>query len=205
MVSVRYGLAPEHPFPVALDQLTAAWDWLQAGADGLCAAPDRVALGGESAGGGLAAALAQRLLDTRPTQPIAQWLFAPMLDDRTAADRSLDAVDHRIWNNVMNRVGWSAYLGDEPGSPALPEYAAPARRQDLRGLSPVYLAVGDIELFHDEVVDYGARLTGAGVPVTLDVVPGGPHGFENWARTTPPAVALVRRAQDWLRSVIADA
>ncbi|WP_248239755.1 alpha/beta hydrolase [Microbacterium kunmingense] len=202
VVSANYRFAPDHPFPAAHDDVYAAWGWLKAEAGRLGVDPARVVLGGESAGGGLAAGVAQRLRDEGGVQPIGQWLFAPMIDDRTAADRSLDALDHAVWNNRHNRVGWTAYLGGPAGGGSVPPYAAPARREDLTGLPPTYLAVGDIELFFAEVQGYAQRLAAAGVPTTLDVVPGGPHGFESWARDTEPARALLSRARAWLRDVI---
>ncbi len=135
-------------------------------------------------------------------RPVGQLLFAPMIDDRTAADESLDALDHWVWNNRANRVGWSGYLGEAFGGEDVPRYAAAARRADLSGLPPTYIAVGDIELFYGEDVDYARRLEQAGVPVTLDVVPGAPHGFENWARDAAPSRALLGRARAWLRTAL---
>lgn len=104
-----------------------------------------------------------------------------------------------------NREGWSGYLGTAPGDATASEYAVPARRTDLVGLPPAFLTWGDIELFADEDDAYAQALQQAGVSVTTDVVEGAPHGFENWANDTPAARALVERAQDWLRGVIADA
>jgi acetyl esterase/lipase len=153
----------------------------------------------------LAASLVHRLYDLGGKQPIAQWLFAGMLDDRTAADRTLDTVEHWVWNNSDNRFGWTSYLGHEPGAATVAEYAVPARRADLAGLPAAYIAVGDIELFHQENLDYARRLTEAGVAVTLDVVAGAPHGFENWAKETEPAKELLRRARAWLADAIATA
>jgi len=202
VVSAHYRLAPAHRYPAALDDVIAAWDWLQQHAAELGVDPARVVIGGESAGGGLAAAAAQRLHDRAAAsgsrEPIAQWLFAPMLDDRTAADRSLDAVDHVVWNNRANRVGWKSYLGAEPGAAETPGDAVPARRGDLTGLPPAWITWGDIELFAAEDAAYAARLQDAGVEVTTDIVPGGAHGFENWARDTAPARALIVRARAWL-------
>lgn len=198
VISANYRFAPDHPFPAAHDDVRAAWNWTCENAGALGIDVTNIAIGGESAGGGLAAALVQRLHDEGGVQPIAQWLFAPMIDDRTAADQSLDAIDHRVWNNRANRVGWGGYLGDALGSAELPPYAAAARRTDLTGLPPAYIAVGDIELFFAEDQDYARRLRDAGVDVEFDVVPGAPHGFENWARDTEPAKALLVRARDWL-------
>ncbi|PJJ63756.1 alpha/beta hydrolase [Compostimonas suwonensis] len=202
VVSVRYRLAPESPFPAALDDVTAGWEWLQAHAAELGVDPARVVVGGESAGGGIAASLVQRLHDTSAVQPVAQWLFAPMLDDRTAASRELDGIDHWVWNNSANRFGWSAYLGREPGAAELPDYAVPARREDLTGLPPTWLYAADIELFHDEIVEYAGRLRRDGVDVTLEIVPGAVHGFENWAATTAPAERLLDHAREWLAATL---
>lgn len=201
VVSVNYRVAPEHPFPAAHDDVLAAWRWLLANAASLGVDPAQIIVGGESAGGGLAAALVHRIHDDGGTQPVGQWLFAPMIDDSTAADRSLDDVDHWVWNNRLNRMGWSGYLPGTYGTAAVPEYAAAARRPDLSGLAPAYLAVGDIELFSAENVEYARRLERAGVPTTLDVVAGAPHGFENWAADTAPARSLMGRARAWMTEI----
>lgn len=201
VVSENYRLAPEHPFPAALADVHSAWEWLQVRARTWGVDRTRIVIGGESAGGGLAVSLVQFLHDESEVQAIGQWLFAPMIDDRTAADTSLDAVEHWIWHNRANRVGWSAYLG-EVGRPDVPPYAAAARRTDLSGLPPAFIAVGDIELFHDEDEDYARRLGEAGVPVEFDLVPGAPHGFESWARGSTPARELVGRARTWLGELV---
>ncbi len=196
VVSVEYRLAPRHPFPAALDDGHAAWTWLLAHAAEQGVDPARIAVGGQSAGGGLAASLVQRLHD-EGAAVAAQWLFCPMLDDRTAADRSLDDAGHQVWNNRANLVGWSSYLGAAPAVTA-PAYAAAARREDLAGLPPTWIYTSDIELFHDEDVDYARRLGEAGVDVTLDVVRAVPHGFEAWAPDVELAQRLFARARAWL-------
>jgi acetyl esterase/lipase len=206
IASTEYRLAPEHPYPAALDDCLTAWTWLQGEAERLAVDSDRIALGGESAGGGLAASLAQRLHDSASdlgiAAPVAQLLFCPMLDDRTAARQDLDALDHFVWNNRLNRFGWRSYLGAEPGSASVPEYASPARRADLHGLPPAWIGYGDIELFSIEDYDYAERLRAAGVDVTTDVVTGAPHGFEAWASNTDLARAYVARAQSWLQQAL---
>lgn len=206
VVSAHYRLAPANRYPAALDDVIAAWDWLQDHAADYEVDPARVVIGGESAGGGLAAAAAQLLRDRSAAEgtpaPIAQWLFAPMLDDRTAADRSLDAIDHVVWNNRANHVGWKSYLGVEPGTSDVPRYAVPARRDDLTGLPPAWITWGDIELFAAEDAAYAERLRASGVPTTVDIVPGGAHGFENWARHAPISKALLARARAWLAEAI---
>lgn len=197
IVSVDYRLAPKHTFPAAIDDCRAGWGWMLSHADDLGLSRDRLAVGGQSAGGGLAAALAQRLHD-EGEQVAAQWLFCPMLDDRTAADRALDADAHFVWSNRSNLVGWRSYLGAAPGAADLPPYAAAARRADLSGLPPTWLYTSDVELFRDEDLEYASRLRAAGVDVTLDLVAGVPHGFEAWAADTPLAKELVARARAWL-------
>ena len=201
IVSTEYRLAPEHPFPAALDDCWVAWNWLQESSLSLGIDKTRIAVGCESAGGGLAASLVQRIHDAGGVQPTAQWLFCPMLDDRTAARYELDALNHKVWDNRQNRFSWQAYLGAEPGADPLPDYAAPARRQDLHDLPPAWIGTGDIELFFGEDRTYADRLNTAGVACTLDVVPGAPHGFQSIARDTQLAQDYVSRARDWLRHI----
>lgn len=197
IVSVDYRLAPRHPYPAALDDVHTAALWMRRSAAALGIEPGRLAVGGQSAGGGLAACLVQRLHD-EGVPVAAQWLFCPMLDDRTAADRSLDAAAHPVWSNRSNLVGWSAYLGRAPGGAAAPPYAVAARRADLAGLPPAWLYVSDIELFGPEVRRYAERLRAAEVPTVLETVRGAPHGFEAWAADTAPARGLLRAAREWL-------
>lgn len=197
VVSPEYRLAPKHPFPAAHDDCRAAWRWLRAHASELGVDRDRIAVGGQSAGGGLAAGLVQRLRDER--EPVlAQWLLCPMLDDRTAARREPRADDHYIWSSRSNTAAWAAYLGQAPGARTTPAYAVPARRENLAGLPPTWLYVSDIELFADEVVAYADRLYEAGVDTTLHEVSGAPHGFESWAPDTEPARELLAAARGWL-------
>ncbi|CAN0506825.1 unnamed protein product, partial [Phaeothamnion confervicola] len=172
VVSVDYRLAPEHPFPLPSDDCLAAWHWLQNSAASLGIDPARVAIGGASAGGGLAAGLAQRIHDTGGIQPIAQWLMAPMLDDRTAACRELDDIKHPVWTNRMNRAAWRSYLDREPGAEDLPAYAAPGRRGDLTGLPPTFIGVGDIDLFYEEGRRYADGLRQHGVAVAFETIRG---------------------------------
>jgi acetyl esterase/lipase len=178
VVSVGYHLAPKYLFPYALDDCFESWQWLLCEAQVLGIDTNRIAIVGQSAGGGLAASLAQRILDEGGIQPAAQALFYPMIDDRTAARRELDSIKHRVWNNKCNRAGWSAYLGQPPGEPKVPQYAVPSRRDNLAGLPPTWIGIGEIDLFYDECCQYSMRLNEAGVRCQLHVAPMAPHAFE---------------------------
>jgi acetyl esterase/lipase len=198
VVATEYRLAPEFPFPAPLDDCYAAWRWLLSVAVQRQIDPACIAIGGQSAGGGLAASLVQRLHDEGRVQPIAQWLFCPMLDDRTAAKQELDAMGHKIWDNQQNRTGWRAFLNLEPGTAQVPEYAVAARRTNVSGLPSAWIGTGDIELFFNEDKTYAERLSSAGVACTLDIVPGAPHGFESIAGSTKLAQDYLSRARRWL-------
>ncbi|WP_204263194.1 alpha/beta hydrolase fold domain-containing protein [Geodermatophilus normandii] len=183
VVNARYRLAPEHPFPAALDDLLAALRDLHARAAELGVDPARIAVGGASAGGGLAAAVAQRATDEGV--PVAfQLLVHPMLDDRTVLRRGTPGRGRLVWTPRSNRWAWTAYLGHEPRADERRPYAAPARRLDLSGLPPAWIGVGDLDLFHDEDVAYARRLEAAGVPVDLHVERGMYHAAELELQTT---------------------
>ncbi len=170
VAAVDYRLAPENPYPAALDDCHAALTWLA----GLPAVdPDQVAIGGASAGGGLAAALAFTARDRGMVTPVLQLLVYPMLDDRSSARADVADADFRMWSRDANRWGWSAYLRG-----ADPEVAVPSRRTDLAGLPPAWIGVGSNDLFHDEDLAYADALKAAGVPCEVVVVPGAFHGFD---------------------------
>jgi acetyl esterase/lipase len=202
VVAAGYRLAPEHRFPAAADDCLAAWRWMQDHAAELQIDGARVAIGGMSAGGGLAAGLVHRIRDAGGVQPKAQWLFCPMLDDRTAARHEMDSLRHRVWNNSLNAVGWSALLGQAPGGAETPDYAVPARRGGLAGLPATWVGVGDIDLFCDEDRIYAERLRAATVDVTFELVAGAPHGFEAWAADATISRGYLATARDWLGRVL---
>jgi acetyl esterase/lipase len=170
VASVEYRLAPEHPYPAAVDDCETALRHLAAlpGVD-----PERVAIGGVSSGAGLAAALAIRLRDTADITPVRQLLAYPMLDDRTSALSHRHDRQFRFWNRRSNEYGWAAYLADTD-----PNRVVPARCSDLRGLPPAWIGVGALDLLHDENVAFAERLLAAGVPCDLCVVRDAFHGFD---------------------------
>ncbi|WP_172155223.1 alpha/beta hydrolase [Pseudonocardia broussonetiae] len=170
VASVEYRLSPEHPFPVPLEDCHAGLVAL-AGLPGVDRA--RIAVGGASAGGGLAAGLALLARERGEVAPVFQLLSYPMLDDRTTLRTDVDESAFRVWDQRANRFGWAAYLGG-----AVSGLAAPARHEDLAGLPPAWIGLGDLDLFHDEDLAYAQRLRGAGVACEVEVFPGAYHGFD---------------------------
>lgn len=193
VASVDYRLAPQHPYPAGLEDCYTALTWLA----GLPAVdPARVAIGGASAGGGLAAALALLARDRAEVAVAAQLLVYPMLDDRSVGPE-LDHPGHRLWTQESNRFGWSAYLGG-----ADPEVAVPARHRDLSGLPPAWIGVGTLDLFHDEDLSYAERLRAAGVPCDVEVVQGAFHAFDGMAPKSAVARAFFDSQCAMLRRVL---
>lgn len=179
VVSVDYRLAPETPHPGPVEDAYAALRWLHGEAAALGVDAGRIAVGGESAGGGLAAALALLARD-RGELPLAfQLLVYPMLDDRTGSSVAASPLAGEfVWTEASNRFGWRSLLGHAPGGAGVPAHAAPARAKDLAGLPPAFIAVGALDLFIDENLDYARRLIGAGVATELHVYPGAVHAFD---------------------------
>jgi acetyl esterase/lipase len=177
IVTVDYRLAPDTVFPGALEDNYCALRWLAQNARELGVDPKRIAVMGESAGGGHAATLAIAARD-RGEVPIAgQVLIYPMLDDRTGSAAS-SAGEHFLWNAASNRYGWSSLLRVPAGSAEVPPGAVPARIADLRGLPPAFISVGTLDLFYEEDLEYARRLQAAGVPVQVEVFEGAYHGFD---------------------------
>ncbi|MDB5080650.1 MAG: alpha/beta hydrolase [Chloroflexi bacterium] len=177
-VSVDYRLAPETTHPGPVEDCYAALKWLHANAGELGVDVNRIAIGGASAGGGLAAGLGLLTRD-RGEIPLAfQLLIYPMLDDRTAAaDDPHPFTGEFLWTREANHFGWSALLGQEPGSANVSPYAAAARAESLANLPATYISVGALDLFLEEDLEYARRLVRAGVPTELHLYPGAYHGF----------------------------
>ena len=176
VVSVDYRLAPEHPIPAPLNDAYAALKWVHENEDALAIDPTRVAIGGESAGGGLAAALALKARDEGDYPICFQLLVYPMIDDRTGTPgQPGDPVTGEfVWTRHNNQFGWNCYLGDaERTAPQVP-----ARADSLKGLPKTWIATAALDLFREENVAYAQRLMADGVATDLTIYAGACHGFQ---------------------------
>lgn len=178
IVSVDYRLAPDYPFPTPLEDGYTALKWVHTHAAELGIDTARLAIGGESAGAGLAAALVQLACDRKEFKPVFQLLVYPMLDNQTTLRTDLAHNRYLAWDQNSNRYGWASYLGKKTTAADIPPYAVPARREDLAGLPPAWIGVGTLDLFYDEDVTYAQRLKACGVDCELVIVPGAFHGFD---------------------------
>ncbi|KAL4962574.1 alpha/beta hydrolase [Aspergillus stella-maris] len=177
--SVEYRLAPEARHPTLVEDCYAALLWLHSKSSSFQIDPVRIAILGESAGGGLAAGVALMARDQGLCPPLAkQILIYPMLDDRnTLPSKAVEPF--AVWKTADNAAAWRAVLGDLAGTAGVSPYAAPARATNLSGLPPTYIDVGGLDIFRDEDMQYAMRLAQANVPVEFHLYPGVPHGFEN--------------------------
>lgn len=179
VVSVDYRLAPETRFNGSLEDNYAGLQWLYQHAAEIGGDRNRIALFGESAGGGHAALLAIAARDRGEIPLVCQALMYPMLDDRTGSTvQKPPYMGAIIWTPQRNRFGWTSFLGVDAGSRNVPVAAVPARVANLKGLPPTFIAVGSIDLFVDEDVEYARRLIDSGVSTELHVIPGAYHGFD---------------------------
>ncbi len=178
VISVDYRLAPEHAFPAAVEDCYAALSWLASNSESLGVDPERIAIAGQSAGGGLAAATALMARDRGGPTLCFQLLEIPELDDRLDTVSMTEFVDTPLWNRPNAVRSWSWYLGDDdlPGSADVSPYAAPARATDLSGLPPAFVSVMEFDPLRDEGLAYATRLLQAGVSTELHAYPGTFHG-----------------------------
>jgi acetyl esterase/lipase len=190
IVTVEYRLAPETIWSGSLDDNYTALLWMVAHAAEIGIDPRRIALMGESAGGGHAALLALATRDRGEVKPAFQCLIYPMIDDRTGTSRQApEHIGWFGWNPAANLFGWQSFLGCAPGGPDVSAAGVPSRRTDLAGLPPAFIACGALDLFVEEDIDFANRLICAGVPTELLIVPGAFHGFDSFA----PGAGVSRR------------
>ncbi|KUH93325.1 alpha/beta hydrolase [Mycobacterium sp. IS-3022] len=200
MLVVDYRIAPEHPHPQPVEDCFAALRWLAGNATTLGVEPGRIAVMGDSAGGGLAAAVCLLARDRGGPAIAAQILIYPMLDDRPSSPNPA-LTPFLTWTYDDNATGWGALLGANAGTDSVSPYAAPARAADLSELPDTYLDVGDLDIFRNEDIAYACRLADAGVPTELHVYPGCPHAFEALARNAGISQRAISDRVRRLRSV----
>ena len=201
VVSVEYRLAPEHPYPAPVEDCYAGLLWLWQSADELGVDQARITVVGASAGGGLAAGTCLLARDRGVVVPCAQVLLYPMIDDRDATPSNREITYSKVWHRDANVYGWTSYLGDLYGTDDVPIYAAPARAtaEQLRGLPPAFIDVGELDAFRDEDIEYAQKLLQAGVPTELLVTPGAFHASESYH----PGAASSRRINRFRNEALA--
>ena len=188
-----YRLAPEHPYPADVDDCYGALVWMT---ENLPVRKDKVAVAGQSAGGGLTAAVALRARNSGGPALCFQMPLYPMLDHRNITPSTHQITDHRVWCRDFNVTAWGMYLAGVSGD--VPAYASPALAEDLANLPPTYIMVGTLDPFRDEAITYAQRLMQAGVAVELHVIPGGTHGFEG---IFPEAEVSVRAVNEYVNAL----
>ncbi len=204
-VSVGYRLAPEHPDPAPVEDCYAGLVWMSANAAELGVDPERIAVFGASAGGGLAAGTSLLARDRGGPALCFQALIYPMLDDRNVTPSSHEILDLGVWDRSTNLQAWGWYLGERFGTDDVTPYAAPARATDLSGLPPTFMDVGELDLFRDEDLDLATRLLRAGVPTELHVYPGAYHASEHFAPDAPLSRRIWAARVDALRRALGTA
>ena len=199
VVSVEYRLAPEHPYPAPVEDCYAGLVWMARHAGELRFDPERLAVYGGSAGGGLTIATSMLARDRGFPALRFQMPIYPMIDDRNETPSSHEITDIGLWDRAGNIEAWKWYLGD--GKPD--QYAAPARAEDLTGLPPTFIDVGTVDLFRDEDITFAMRLMQAGVPTELHVNPGAYHAAEVFAPECELSGVIWARRIEALRRALA--
>ncbi|MEE4194853.1 MAG: alpha/beta hydrolase [Anaerolineae bacterium] len=176
VVAPDYRLSGEAPYPAALHDCYDTLVWMRDNHEQLGIRPDQLIVYGNSAGGGLTAAVCLLARDQGEVNIAFQIPLYPMIDDRMATNSMIDN-NAPVWNAAHNRLAWDLYLRDVDKA-TVPIYAAPARAKDLSNLPPAFTFVGDLDPFRDETIAYMEKLRDAGVPVEYRVFAGCYHGFD---------------------------
>ena len=186
IVSVDYRLAPEAIYAASVSDNYTALEWMLTNAAELGIAPDRIAVMGDSAGGGHAALTAIEARNRGEIDIAFQALIYPMLDDRTGSTiLPPKPAGQVLWGPIANQFGWASFLGTDPGGEDVPTDAVPARIENLTGLPPTFLMVGDLDLFFAEGKHFAQRLNAANVPTEFLAIEGAFHGFDMVADAAP--------------------
>lgn len=199
--SVEYRLAPEHSGTTPVEDCYASLLWLRDHADEFNVDRARIAVMGESAGGGLAASLAILARDRGLSPPIAkQILLAPMLDHRNT--RPVEGMDSlTLWTSGDNATGWKALLGERAEDDDVSPYISSARVKTVAGLPSTYIDVGGLDIFRDEVIEYARRTAAANIDTEIHVYSGLPHSFEFFGSSTPVTARAFENRYGALRSI----
>ncbi len=195
VVAPDYRLSVEAPYPAALDDCYIALCWLHDNTGKYNINRAQIIVGGNSAGGGLTAALCMYARDKNTIKIAFQMPLYPMLDDRNNSESAKDN-DAPVWNEKTNNIGWKMYLGDLYGTEDIPYYAAPARAVDYRNLPPAITFVGSIESFRDETINYMNKLQENNIPVHYEVFEGCFHAFDLFGMGTHIAKQAVTFLMD---------
>ena len=190
VLSPGYRLSPLAPYPAALDDCFTALHYLKQHAASFGVRSDQLMVGGESAGGGLCAAVCIRARDSGEVSVAFQMPLYPMLDDR---DTETSRDNHgRVWNTWKNHFGWRCYLRGTDRE-TLPPYAAPARVENMEGLPPAYTFVSTGEPFYAETLEYIRRLKDCGIPASADVYETDMHAFDMMRPKDALSIEAARR------------
>lgn len=190
---VQYRLSPRHPFPLPAEDAYAALQWTIENSLQLGISEEKIAVGGDSAGGALAAAAAQMARDRMGFTPRFQLLVYPVTDRRMQSESMRCYDDTPMWNSRLNRLMWMGYLPDpNRGNIA---YASPAEAPDLTGLPPAYVETAEFDCLRDEGIAYAKALRAVGVPTALCNTKGTMHGFDIVQDAHTTRVAVARRVK----------
>ena len=190
VVMPHYRLAKAHPFPVGLEDCYTGLKWVLENADMLGVDPQKIGLGGDSAGGCLTASLTQMIRDEKLIKPVFQMLIYPVTSNKMDTPSMNEFFDAPVWNAELNRFMWKEYLKSHD---EIPKYAVPLSAESLKNLPPAYVEVAEFDCLRDEGIAYAKRLKASGVAVELNTVKGAIHGFDLNLRSPITQTALKRR------------